>query len=1039
MKPYFLNSLLLFLFFFSFSTTIYAQEMADKEWMQNTVLNTFEYRCIGPTRGGRVTAVAGVTAAPSTYYMGATGGGIWKTEDYGVTWSNKSDGYFSTPSIGAITVDQKNPNIIYVGTGSDGLRSNVIAGKGVYKSIDAGETWTHIGLEKTGQIGAVEIHPSDANTIFVAAIGQPFNPNKERGIYRTKDGGKTWQQVLFINEKIGIVDLEFAPDNPNIIYAAAWRAERKPWTIISGGYQEGGIYKSVDGGDNWEKMSIGLPQGLIGKIDLSVSPADPKRLYALVEAPEEENAQGRGGLYRSDDYGATFKLVSTKKELLDRPFYYCNIKADPQNADVLYASATRFFKSIDAGKTWKRMRTPHGDNHDIWINPNNSMNFVQANDGGANVTLNGGKSWSTQFNQPTAELYQIEADDQVPYWVYAGQQDNYTTISVPSLPPYTVQSGTEHLILNVGGCETGPAVPKPGNPDIVYANCKGRFGVYNKKTGQEKRYYVGGGNMYGHNPKDLTYRFQRVSPIHVSPHNPDVVYHTSQFVHKTVNDGQTWETISPDLTAFEADKQMISGSPITRDITGEEFYSTIYSIRESKLQEGLIWVGANDGPVHVTMNGGKDGWKNVTPEDLPKGGRIDCVEPSSHEAGKAYFTSLRYQLGDWTPYIYKTEDYGKNWTLITNGLPKDYPVRVVREDPSRAGLLYAGTEYGLFISLDDGKNWHSFQNNLPITPVTDIKVHRKDLVLSTMGRSFWILDDLSVLHQTTNQLASAPAQLFQPRDEYRLRYRGTSKNSIPNYPSNAVNIHYLLKDSTTNAMSLDILNSEGTVIRQFRNKAVAKAALDKTRNMSTENRAAGTSPDLKTSAGLHQFRWDMRHEGVWDKDPAKSGRNGTLVAPGEYTVRLKVNGQTFHETFQILADPKVLANGTTLADISAQEKLSLQVQDLYSKAARTLHTIEENKRKINAKGQTKLTEKDKKRVQQLTQVTEQFSTKKGRYQKPMLLDQLGYLHYMISTADQKPGDDAYARYELLKEELDNLIGAYRKVGKMGKQGDTDDD
>ena len=1023
---------LVFLLAISFSTENFAQIEVNPTWLDTTILETFEYRCIGPTRGGRVTAVTGVASEPSTYYMGATGGGVWKTKDYGITWKNISDGYFASPSIGAITVDQNNPKTIYVGTGSDGLRSNVIAGKGIYKSTDSGKKWKNIGLKQTGQIGAIEIHPTDPNIIFVAAIGQAFNANEERGLYRSKDGGKTWSKSLYINDKIGIVDVEFAPDNPNILYAAAWKAQRTPWTIISGGMKEGGIYKSTDGGDNWTKLENGLPKGLIGKADLTVSIAAPSRVYALIEAPEKESEQGRGGLYRSNDYGASFELVSYKKQLLDRPFYYCNIKADPQNADVLYASATQFFKSKDAGKTWKRMRTPHGDNHDIWINPTDSMNFIQANDGGVNVTLNGGISWSNQFNQATAELYQIAVDDQVPYWVYAGQQDN-STLALPSLPTYLRSGGKEQILLSVGGCETGPVVPKPGNPDIVYANCKGRFGVYNKKTGQEKRYYVGASNMYGHNPKELKYRFQRVSPIHVSPHNPDVVYHTSQFVHKTENDGKTWETISPDLTDFDPQKQVISGAPITRDITGEEFYSTIYAIQESPLKAGLIWVGANDGPVHITQDGGKDGWKNVTPKDLPQGGRIDCVEPSMHEEGKAYFTSLRYQLGDWTPYIYKTQNYGQSWELINKGIPSDYPVRVVREDPDRAGLLYAGTEYGLFISFDDGKNWQAFQNNLPVTPITDLKVHQKDLVISTMGRSFWILDDLSVLHESMDKIVAAKAQLFQPRDEYRLRYRGTSKNSIPYYPSNAVNINYYLQTVTNSPISLDILNTTGDVIRSFRSADKAKKKVDKERNMSTEFSGRGSTPLLKTSGGLHQFRWDMRHEGIWDKDPKKSGRNGALVSPGEYTVRMKVNGQTSHETFTIKMDPKVAASGITLAEIKAQEALNLKVRTQRNLAKQTLANIEKNKEKLSSIPLDQQTKSQQKQIEQLGKLIRQFVTEKGRYQKPMLLDQFRYLNYMIDAADQQPGDDAIIRLNELSGLLKKHIAAYRKIAKVKEE------
>ena len=1027
------KKLLILLLAISFSLDSIAQSKISNEWFDTTILNTFQYRCIGPTRGGRVTAVAGIATQPSTYFMGTTGGGVWKTKDHGITWKNCSDGYFATPSIGAITVNQNNPKMIYVGTGSDGLRSNVISGKGVYKSMDSGKTWQQVSLQKTGHIGAVEIHPTNSEIVFVAAIGQAFSPNKERGVYRTKDGGKNWQQVLFIASDIGVVDLEFAPNNPDTIYAAAWKAERKPWTIISGGIKTGGIYKSVDGGDTWKKLEKGLPEGLIGKIDLAVSPAAPNRLYALVEAPEEDGKGGRGGLYRSDNYGETFELVSTKKELLDRPFYYCNIKADPQNANTLYASATRFFKSTDGGKTWKKMSTPHGDNHDIWINPTDSLNFIQGNDGGANITLNGGKSWSSQFNQATSELYQIEVDDQFPYWVYAGQQDNYTTIALPSLPPYTIQAGSAHLILNVGGCETGPAVPKPGNPDIVYSNCKGRFGVYNKKTGQEKRYYVGAGNMYGHNPNELKYRFQRVSPIHVSPHNPDVVYHTSQYVHKTINDGETWETISPDLTAFEADKQMISGSPITRDITGEEFYSTIYSIRESKLKEGLIWVGANDGPIHITQDGGAGGWKNVSPKDLPSGARIDCVEPSVHKQGRAYFTALRYQLGDWKPYIYKTENYGRNWTLLTNGrngIPNDYPVRVVREDPDREGLLYAGTEYGLFISLDDGKNWYSFQQNLPITPITDLKVHRKDLVVSTMGRSFWILDDLSVLHTSMDKINKATVHLFKPRGAHRMRYRGTNKNSIPYYPSNGVSINYYLKEKPKGIIFLEILNKDGDVIRSFSNRDSTKNKINTERNMSTENSQSGDTPNLKISTGLHQFRWDLRHEGVWDKDAKKSKRSGPVVLPNEYTARLKVNGQTFHETFRIKIDPRVAANGTSLADLVEQERLNLKLRDLRSKAKQTLQSIQKSKKKIKDITVEKQTKADKKQLERLEKLEYQFLTKKGRYQKPMLLDQLRYLAFMIGAADQKPGQDAYNRLEELKKRFKQLVEDYRRISDL---------
>jgi len=979
----------------------YSQEI------DSTILESLSYRNLGPTRGGRVTAVAGIASSPSHYYMGATGGGLWKTKDFGMTWNNVSDGYFATPSIGAVRVCQTNPNIVYVGTGTDGLRSNIITGKGIYKSENGGKSWNHIGLKETGHIGAVEIHPDNPDIVFVAAIGNAFIPNSERGVFRSLNGGQDWEKVLYIADTIGIADVEFHPTNPDIIYAAAWRAERKPWTIISGG-MEGGIYKSTNGGDDWQKLKEGLPQGLIGKIDLAVSADDPDRLYALIEAPK-----GIGGLYQSKTQGDTFNLISTKKELLDRPFYYCNVDADPQNADVVYVNSTRFFKSKNGGKSWTRLRTPHGDNHDMWINPKDSMNFIQGNDGGANVTVNGGQSWSTQLNQSTAELYQVEVDDQTPYWLYAGQQDNSTTISVPSAPPFGVQAGGLAFVRNTGGCETGPAVPKPGNPDIVYSNCKGRFGVFDKKTGQEKRYYVGASNMYGHNPKELQYRFQRVSPIHVSPHDPDVIYHCSQFVHKSTNDGKTWTTISPDLTAFTPETQTISGSPITRDITGEEFYSTIYSIQESKIKKGQIWVGANDGPVHLTQDGGLN-WKDVTPK-MKSGGRVDCVEPSSHNPGKAFCTVLRYQLGDWTPYIFRTLDYGTSWTLVNKGIPNDFPVRVIREDPDREGLLYAGTEFGMFVSLNDGDDWQSFQQNLPITPITDIKVHQKDLVLSTMGRGFWILDNLSPLHgNTLSDLSNKRPTLFPIPNAHKMRYRGTSKKSIPYYPSAAADIDYYLPKTIKNQIRLDILNNQDQIVRSYFspiNEDKTEEEKPKERNMATGFIQQGINAKLKTSQGFHRFTWDMRHAGPWDKDDKKAFGNGPFVSPGRYTVRLTVDGNSYEEPIEVLENSLVKTGGVTIEDLKKQENLSLEMVSLINRAKRLLAKVDNQMDQHNDKPVSQ------EKLDKLQRIKSKLKTEEGRYMKPKLIAQINYLYSMIRQADQEPGEDAYLRFEDLKQQF----------------------
>lgn len=978
-------------------------------------LDAYKFRNVGPMRGGRVTAVDGVNDRPSTFYMGATGGGVWKTNDYGISWKNISDGYFATPSIGAIAVYQNNPDIIYVGTGSDGMRSNVIQGKGMYKSADEGKTWDFIGLPDAGQIGAVEIHPENPDIVYVAAIGQPFRANTERGLFRTKDGGENWEKILYHSDTIGVVDMEFAPDDPNTIYAGLWRGERKPWTIISGS-SEGGVYKSVDGGDNWEKLTNGLPDRLIGKIDFAVSPANPDVVYANIEASDEQ-----GGLYRSDDRGASWQFVSDNRNLTNRPFYYTNIYANPKDDNVVYNMALRFIRSDDGGENWRSLSVPHGDNHDLWINPNDTSIWIQANDGGANVTLNSGASWSSQNNQPTSELYQVEVDDQQPYWLYAGQQDN-STVALPSLPT----GGTSNPIFGVGGCETGPAVPKPGDHNIVYSNCKGRFGVYDKRTGQELQYYVGASNIYGHDPKKLKFRFQRVAPIHVSPHNPDVVYHTSQYVHKTTDNGITWEIISPDLTAFESTKQVTSGSPITRDVTGEEYYSTIYAIRESTIAKGLIWVGANDGPVHVTRDGGQN-WANVTP-NMPKGGRVDAVEPSAHNPAKAYVAVLRNQLGDDMPYIYKTEDYGQSWTLLTpgtNGIPSGQPTRVIREDPAQEGVLYAGTEFGLYISFDDGTNWQSFQSNVPVTPITDIKVHQNDLIMSTMGRGFWILDDIYSL----NQLASVgdeSAVLFQPEDTYRYRYFSRSRGGVsPKYPSPGVTIDYYLGD-TEEDVTLEIINEEGRIVKSF-TSGKSEPAVNLERDMATGFVNPPPSSGLKKKEGVNRFRWNMRHYGGWNKNERRSFKgNGPMVSMGSYTARLTANGKTLIQQFEIEMDPRNTL--VSEADVKAQEELALAIRDFQDEVNQLVNVLDEKRKALNNSLDTEKVSRRKRRKQDaLDTVYYKLVTSPGTYMQPMLQSQTGYLNSMLGRADQRPGKDAYDRLEELKAQFEEIKKAAEEL------------
>ncbi len=980
------------------------------------LFGSLRYRHVGPARGGRVTAVAGHREQRSTFYMGATGGGVWKTEDYGHTWHNISDGYFATGSIGAIRVAQSDSDIVYVSTGSDGLRSNVIIGTGVYKSTDGGTTWRHMGLEKTGNTGAILIHPENPDLVYVAAIGNPFTPNPERGVYRSRDGGESWENILSVSDSTGAVDIEFAPNDPNTLYASMWRAERKPWTIISGGL-EGGVYRSTDGGDSWEQATTGLPSGLRGKSDLAVTPADPDRVYLLMEAPADT-----GGVYRSDDRGVTWRQVTDFAPIRTRAFYYTNLDAHPADADVLWGMTEGFWKSDDGGESWSPRPVPHGDNHDMWINPDHPDILIQSNDGGANVSLDGGVTWSTQYNQPTAELYQVDVSDDFPYRLYAGQQDN-STISVPSLPERSEPGGPRSAWEAHGGCETGPVVPKPGDPDIVYANCKGRFGLYNRRTGQEKQYYVGFANLYGHNPRDLEFRFQRVVPIHVSPHDPNKVYHGSQFVHVTTNGGQLWETISPDLTAFTPETQVISGTPITLDVTGEEHFSVLYDIQESVLEPGVIWAGANDGPVHVTRDGGKE-WNNVTPPGIGPYGRVQNIEVSHHDPAKAYVAILRYQLGDFAPYAYRTEDYGESWTRMTtgaNGIPGDHPVRVVREDPAREGLLYLGTEFGMFVSFDDGANWQSFQLNLPVTPITDIKVVHGDLALSTMGRGFWILDNLTPLHALDDGVADARAYLFPVRDAYRLRYGGGFRFGsrlphLPEYPEPGANLDYVLPVDVPGPVTLEIVDAGGEVIRSFSSEAPGEYEMPAEPGMREWRLERFGTPRLPADPGANRFTWDLSYPGPWDSNPMRAGRGGPMVPPGHYTARLSSGEWNASRTFQVLMDPRVVAEGTGVETVRRQVELALQVRDALSEARLAAHRIglAREDRGGSLSAEVEAVERD-------------LVTAPVRYSRPMLVDQLQYLYGNLTRADQEPGQDAVRRYEQLNTALEEHIRTLERL------------
>jgi len=957
--------------------------------------NGLRYRLVGPSRGGRVTTVTGVPSQPKTFYMGVASGGLFRTTDSGATWTPITDGKIPLGSTGSVAVADSDPNVIYLGTGSDSVRSNVSTGRGMYKSTDGGETWKFIGLYNAGQIGAVRIHPTNPDIVWVAAGGDIFKPNEERGVFKTSDGGQTWRKVLFISDGVGAMDVELQPGNPAVIYAWMSRLERKPWTIISGS-REGGFYKSTDGGEHFSKITTGLPTELIGKANLAVTVANPKRIFALIEA------KPGGGFYRSEDAGQTWALINSQGALIQRPFYYTTLGADPSNADVVYAGAEGFFKSTDAGKTFTPFRTPHGDNHDIWINPKDGQIMIQANDGGANISSDGGRTWSSQMNQPTAEIYGIWVDNQFPYKLYGAQQDNTTLIISSQAEPFTTTDWRTGP-----GCETGPIMPHPANPDIVYGSCKGQYGVMNLKTGQEKSYWIGGQSLYGNPASDLIYRMQRVSPMATSPHDPEVLYYGSQYVHRTRDKGVTWERISPDLTAHPECCQGVSGEPITRDVTGEEFYSTLYAITESPLEKGVIWTGANDGPFFVTRDNGKK-WINVTPKDLPPGGRVQYIEASPHRKGSAYYAVYRWLLGDFQPYIYKTNDYGATWTRLTdgkNGIPADWPTRVVREDPDREGLLYAGTEFGMFISFDNGARWQPFQLNLPNVPVTDIKVHHQDLIVSTQGRAIWILDNLTSLHQLSSQLKTSEVHLFKPRDGYRTR---VAPNNL------GPTIEYYLPSATEQAVVIEILDAKGYVLNSYTSEAPAVragrgggpgmpgagTAVPESDPDAAPTRRQTPPPRVTKVAGLNRFAWDVRHQA------------GVALPPGQYQVRLKTGNVSQTQPFTVEIDPRVAADGVTVADLQEQFVHNMRMRELVTSVNQLATRVREAQNKLRTSGGDPAT------ATRLTALAAKLLTEPVRYGKPGLQAHITYLAGMTANVDQKIGRDAIERYEVLKKELD---------------------
>jgi photosystem II stability/assembly factor-like uncharacterized protein len=872
-----------------------------------TLYETMRWRLVGPFRGGRSVAVAGVRGQPNVYWFGGVGGGVWKTTDAGITWENVTDGFLGTASVGAIAAAPSDANVVYAGMGEHAPRGVTTShGDGVYRSTDAGRTWSHLGLEATRSISRIVVHPTDPDRVWVAAQGSPYGPTEERGVYRSTDGGASWEKVLFVSEDAGASDLSMDPTNPRILYAAFWDHTRHPWQMRSGG-PGSGIWKSVDGGDRWERVGEGLPD-LMGKVGVSVSGANPDRVYAIVEAEPD------GGVFRSDDAGGSWTRVNRTRGLRSRPWYYMEIYADPADDNTVYVMNAPLWRSVDGGRTFQSIRQEHGDNHDLWINPDDPDNFVNANDGGAAITFNAGATWSTLRNQPTAQFYRVNADNRFPYRLYGGQQDN-TSVAIKSRDgDGGIGWGDFHPS---AGCESAWVAFDPDDPRYQYGGCYlGQIGEYDERTGIQRNVQVEPGLPASIQAKDMTYRFNWNAPIVVSPQDPRTIYHAGNVLLRTRDRGDSWEAISPDLTRNDITKQGPGGAPITNEGAGGEVYGTIFALAPSPVDAEVIWTGSDDGLVHLTRDGGRT-WTNVTPEGLPEA-QINAIDASPHEAGTAWVAVTRYKLGDFTPMAYRTTDFGDSWTEITGGMPEGHWVRVVREDTERPGLLYAGTEAGALVSFDAGERWQSLQLDLPVTPVTDLMVHRGDLLAATQGRAFWILDDLSPLRELAArgaEIAEAPVWLFRTGPAWRQGgggFGGGDPTEGRNPPNGAV-LQFRVADDPEGEARMEILDGAGAVVRTY----------------TTDPGDGPNAPsELEVEAGMNRMVWDLQRERV----PGVQGLYvfgslaGGRVAPGTYTARLSVSGLDAVETSVVVRDVPDVAAEVTAANHRERDALLARIR-----------------------------------------------------------------------------------------------------------------
>ena len=990
----------------SFSEQTFSQNIDSEQY------SALDYRLIGPFRGGRSAAVTGVPNKPNLYYFGAAGGGVWKTENGGDHWKNISDGFFGG-SIGSVTVSKSDPNVIYVGGGEKTVRGNVSSGYGVWKSIDAGKTWSFSGLENSRHIPRISIDPNDHNIVYAGVLGDIYKSTEDRGLYKSINGGESWEKILFSNKDSGIVDLIIDPTNSRIIYASTWNVKRTPYSLSSGG-DGSALWKSVDSGKTWKEISLnlGFPDSTLGIIGVTVSPANNNKVWAIVENKD------KGGLYLSNDGGESWGIVNSERKLRQRAWYYTRVYADSQDENLVYVLNVRYHKSIDGGKNFKTYNAPHGDHHDLWISPENPKRMIIGDDGGAQVSYDGGENWSTYMNQPTSQFYRVTTDDHFPFRIYAAQQDNSTIrINHRSSGSSISESDWE----STAGGESAHIAVDPSNNEIVYGGSyDGFLSRVNHDTKSLRSISVWPDNPMGHGAEGMKYRFQWNFPIIFSKHNPKKLYTFSNQVHVTENEGQSWDIISPDLTRNDPEKLKSSGGPITQDNTSVEYYCTIFAAQESSLKEGLIWVGSDDGLIHVTKNGGKS-WENVTPKNIPDWTMINSIEPSAFDEGTCYVAGTRYKSGDFKPYLYKTTDYGKSWSKITKGINEEHFTRVLREDPENKNILYAGTETGMYISFNSGKNWKTFQLNLPIVPITDLTIKNNSLIVATQGRSLWMIDDLTVLHQNYISHDLQKNFLYKPKDTYRIAGGKSNRNKLTEGENldNGVITYFNIPTYTENdEVSLTYLNTNRDTIVSFGTKLKEKKKLN-------------------VKKGANKFAWNMYYDGASDFKGMVlwwASLSGPKAVPGNYYVDLNVNGEVISKSFNILIDPR---SESSVLNMQEQFNFITSINQTVDKSHKSIKKIRNIKNQLS-KFITEYSENDVKDLIDKASVLEGklsaiekelYQTQNRSGQDPLnfpirLTNKLAHLNSLVSMGDFQPTLQDIQVKEFLVQEINKSLKSF---------------